>query len=87
MAHTHWKLLPEADKPLDHKGLHALVAKLLHNRGITNSSDAEIFLKADKRLSIDPFSLPDMPQAVNRVYKALLSGEKIAFTVISTQTV
>jgi single-stranded-DNA-specific exonuclease len=78
LAHTHWKLLPEADKPLDHKGVHALVAKLLHNRGITNSSDAEIFLKADKRLSIDPFSLPDMPQAVNRVYKALLSGEKIA---------
>ncbi len=78
MAHTHWKLLPEADKPLNYKGLHALVAKLLYNRGITNPSDAEVFLKADKRLCIDPFSLPDMHQAVNRVYKALMSGEKIA---------
>jgi single-stranded-DNA-specific exonuclease len=54
------------------------VAKLLYNRGITNPSEAEIFLKADKRLCIDPFSLPDMHQAVNRVYKALMSGEKIA---------
>ena len=58
--------------------MHALVAKLLYNRGITNPSEAEIFLKADKRLCIDPFSLPDMHQAVNRVYKALMSGEKIA---------
>lgn len=78
MAHTHWKLLPEAEKPLDHKGLHALVAKLLYNRGIKNPTDAEIFLKADKRLSVDPYSLPDMHHAVTRVFKALMSGEKIA---------
>lgn len=78
MAHTHWKLLPDADRPLDHKGLHALVARLLFNRGITSRSDAEIFLKADSRLSVDPLSLPDMHQAVNRVFKALMCGEKIA---------
>lgn len=77
MAHTHWKILPEAEKPLHHKGIDSLVAKLLYNRGITTSSDAEIFLKADQRLSIDPFVLPDMHLAVNRVYKALFSGEKI----------
>lgn len=41
-------------------------------------AEAESFLKADERLSIDPFSLPDMHPAVTRVYKALLSGEKIA---------
>ncbi|MBN1375406.1 MAG: single-stranded-DNA-specific exonuclease RecJ [Dehalococcoidia bacterium] len=78
MPHTHWKILPESDKPLDHKGIHALVAKLLYNRGITSAKDADIFLKADKRLCVDPLSLPDMHHAVNRVYKALLSGEKIA---------
>ena len=78
MAHTHWKLLPAADKPLDHGGIHPLVAKLLSNRGVTAASEADIFLKADSRLSIDPFTVPDMHQAVNRVYKALLSGEKIA---------
>ena len=78
MAHTHWKLLPEADKPLDIKGLHALIVQLLYNRGIKGPTEAEVFLRADKRLAIDPFILPDMHQAVNRVYKALLSGEKIA---------
>jgi single-stranded-DNA-specific exonuclease len=45
---------------------------------VLNSSDAEIFLQADKRLSIDPFTIPDMHPAVSRVYKALMSGEKIA---------
>jgi len=78
LAHTHWKILPEAEKPLDCKGVNSLVAKLLYNRGITSASDAETFLKADQRLSIDPFVLPDMHPAVNRVYKALFSGEKIA---------
>ncbi|MGA2367666.1 MAG: single-stranded-DNA-specific exonuclease RecJ [Dehalococcoidia bacterium] len=78
MAHTHWKILPESDKPLAYKGVDALVARLLYNRGVLNSSDAEIFLKADKRLSIDPFTIPDMHPAVSRVYKALMSGEKIA---------
>lgn len=78
MAHTHWKLLPEAEKPLLYRGADALVSRLLYNRGINDPSEAEIFLKADKRLAIDPFSIPDMHLAVNRVYKALLSGEKIA---------
>lgn len=78
MAHTHWKLLPDAEKPLLFRGAGSLVSRLLYNRGITDHSDAEIFLKADKRLAIDPFSVPDMHQAVSRVYKALLSGEKIA---------
>ncbi len=78
MAHTHWKLLPDAEKPLLFRGAGSLVSRLLYNRGITDHSDAEIFLKADKRLAIDPFSVPDMHQAVHRVYKALLSGEKIA---------
>jgi len=54
------------------------VSRLLYNRGINDPSEAEIFLKADKRLAIDPFSVPDMHAAVNRVYKALFSGEKIA---------
>jgi single-stranded-DNA-specific exonuclease len=78
LPHTHWKLLPESDKPLHLGGRHELIARLLHNRGISNPSDAEIFLKADQRLCIDPFLLPDMHQAVNRIYKAMLSGEKIA---------
>ena len=78
MTHTHWKLLPEAENPLLFRGTGTLVSRLLYNRGINDPSEAEIFLKADKRLAIDPFSVPDMHAAVNRVYKALFSGEKIA---------
>ena len=78
MAHTHWNLLPEPDKPLEFRDVSPLVAGLLHNRGMASAQEAEAFLKADRRLSIDPFSLPDMHPAVSRVYKALISGEKIA---------
>ena len=78
MAHTHWKLLPEAEKPLLYRGAGVLVSRLLQNRGVTDPSAADIFLKADKRLAIDPFSVPDMHPAVNRIFKALMSGEKIA---------
>jgi single-stranded-DNA-specific exonuclease len=38
----------------------------------------ESFINADERLQGDPFWLPDMHLAVSRIYKALLSGEKIA---------
>ena len=59
-------------------GINPLVAQLLHNRGISEPSQVELFLSADARLEVDPFLLTDMPQAVNRIYQALLSGEKIA---------
>lgn len=78
MPHTHWKLLPEPERPLEYRGVGALVGRLLYNRGVADAREAEAFLKADKRLAVDPFSLPDMHQAINRIYKALLSGEKIA---------
>jgi len=78
LAHTHWKLLSENEAPPEFAGVDPLVSKLLYNRGVNSSSEAETFLKADQRLAIDPFMLPDMHLAVNRVYKALFSGEKIA---------
>lgn len=78
MSHTHWNLLPPAKQPIAAVGVHPLVAQLLHNRGISEPSQVELFLSADKRLEVDPFLLPDMHQAVSRTYQALLSGEKIA---------
>jgi single-stranded-DNA-specific exonuclease len=54
------------------------VAQLLYNRGLGDPCQAELFLTADRRLSADPFLLPDMHQAVSRIYRALLSGEKMA---------
>jgi len=54
------------------------MAQLLYNRGITEPSQLDSFIAADERLSGDPALLPDMHQAVARIYQALLSGESIA---------
>jgi single-stranded-DNA-specific exonuclease len=79
LNHTRWNLLPAAP------GMGAagtlgsrLLRQLLYNRGITEPSQSQLFFSPDKRLSGDPWLLPDMHQAVARTYQALLSGENIA---------
>ena len=56
---------------------HPLIAQLLYNRGI-KLEDIDPFLSADPGLEGNPFLLPDISQAVSRIYKALLAREKIA---------
>jgi single-stranded-DNA-specific exonuclease len=51
---------------------------MLYNRGITEPSQAEIFLAADSRYWHDPRLMPDMDRALPRIYQAVLGGEKIA---------
>jgi single-stranded-DNA-specific exonuclease len=55
-----------------------LIFQLLYNRGLTDLHQMELFLAGDERLASDPFLLPDMHSAVSRIYRALLSAEKIA---------
>jgi len=80
LSHSRWNLLPPVpDKGLvTTSGFSPLVVQLLYNRGLTELSQLELFISGDRRLSGDPFLLPDMHQAVARAYRALLSGEKIA---------
>jgi single-stranded-DNA-specific exonuclease len=78
LSRTHWKLITPAERLIDTPGVHPLLAQLLHNRGISEPSQVELFLSADKRLEADPFLLPDMHQAISRIYQALLAGEEIA---------
>ncbi len=80
MGHSHWNLLPPVpDKRLiNASGFPSLIAQLLYNRGLTEPSQLELFISPDDRLTGDPFLLPDMHQAVARIYRALLSGENIA---------
>jgi len=80
LNHYRWNLLPSApDKRLvNSSGLSPLVAQLLYNRGLTEPSLLEPFITGDKRLSGNPWLLPDMHLAVARLYRALLSGENIA---------
>jgi len=58
-------------------GQPSLVAQLLHNRGV-KPEDIAAFLSVDHRLEGNPFLLPDISQAVSRIYKAVLAREKIA---------
>jgi single-stranded-DNA-specific exonuclease len=53
------------------------MAQLLYNRKI-KLDDIALFLSADHRLKANPFLLPDISQAISRVYKAVLAREKIA---------
>ena len=80
MNHSRWNLLPPAPAQYltDTSGLSPLVAQLLYNRGVTEPSRIRSFLTGDKCLSGNPSLLPDIHQATTRIYRALLSGEKIA---------
>ena len=68
---------PVPDEYLNASGLSPLIAQLLYNRGV-KLEEIGLFLSVDHRLEGNPFLLPDISQAVNRVYKAVLDREKIA---------
>ena len=68
---------PAPQDYLNASGLPPLIAQLLYNRSI-KLEDIDAFLSADHRLEGNPFLLPDISQAVSRVYKAVLAREKIA---------
>ena len=80
MNHKRWHILPPVPRghPLGKCGLSPLITQILFNRGLADAAQVEPFLSVDKRLSPDPFLLPDMEMAVTRIYRAVLSGEKIA---------
>jgi single-stranded-DNA-specific exonuclease len=79
LSHSRWNLLPSIpDENVGVTGIPLLIRQLLYNRGITQPSDIETFLAADERLRGDPNILPGMHEAVARLYRALLSREKIA---------
>ncbi len=81
---TRW-LLPPADlavtaaaktlmRELD---LPAFVAGLLARRGLHTATAAHDFLHPKLNLLTDPFSLPNMPAAIDRILRALTAGERI----------
>jgi single-stranded-DNA-specific exonuclease len=65
------------DEYLNASDFSPVIAQLLYNRGV-KSEDIGPFLAVDRRLEGNPFLLPDISQAVSRVYKAMLAREKIA---------
>lgn len=65
--------IPEALAPY-----HPLIARLMARRGIVDFESAEKYLKPDfARDTHDPFLLPDIPVAVDRIIRALEGDEHI----------
>ena len=54
-----------------------ILAKILANRGISDDREMELFLKPTRADFHDPFLMPDMEIAVNRILKAIHQDEKI----------
>ncbi|MBI2869705.1 MAG: single-stranded-DNA-specific exonuclease RecJ [Chloroflexi bacterium] len=79
LSRFRWNLRPPVPEghPL-RNGLPPLLGQLVYNRGLSEPAQVKSFLAGDAGLAGDPFLLPDMPQAVSRLYRALLSGETIA---------
>ena len=59
-------------------GLHPLTAALLRRRGIVTPAEAHRFLHPRLEDLAAPESLPGMPDGVDRVARAIASGERIA---------
>lgn len=56
---------------------HPIVMRALRARGITTDEERRRFMYPDLSMLRDPFDLPDMQKAVDRIEKALVSGENI----------
>ena len=73
-----WKKLPAPPVGFAQDiGLSPFQAQLAFNRGIRDRDGLDHYLSADARLANDPFLLPDMDLAVERLKRALESGESV----------
>lgn len=57
--------------------INKLLATILVNRGITQEDTIRVFLEPTRTDFHDPFLLPDMPIAVNRMLEAIQHNEKV----------
>jgi len=58
-------------------GISELLAKILTNRGIVENEEIEIFLNPNRHNFHDPFMMPDMEKAGDRIIKAIENKEKV----------
>lgn len=79
MNRNRWNLRPKAPPEYfaSASSFPPLVAQLLYNRGLTDATRVRSFLSGDASLLADPFLLPDMSRAVDRIHQALRSGEHV----------
>lgn len=62
---------------LKEKNLSPLLASILINRNISTSQDIDLFLNPTRNDFHDPFLMPDMEKATNRIIQAIEKQEKV----------
>ena len=67
----------KVEELVEQKHISNLLASILVNRGITEEKELEVFLNPTRKDFYDPFLLPDMEIAVDRIIKAVNNKEKI----------
>jgi single-stranded-DNA-specific exonuclease len=76
-----WNLLPADEAAVNHLHevlkIHPVFCRLLVQRGITTFEEARTFFRPDLSQLHNPFLMADMPAAVDRLDRAILSGERI----------
>ena len=58
-------------------GVPRIVARALVRRGVTEAEAVQAYLHPAEAALLDPFGLPDMQKAVERIRKAIRRGERI----------
>ena len=67
----------EVNKIVEKYQISKLLAKVLVNKKLVEKEDIELFLNPTRHDFHNPFLLPDMAKAVDRILKALKDEEKI----------
>lgn len=81
MMNKKWEInKPDEEKVKEIENKHqinSLLAKILVSRGITEEKDIEQFLNPTRKDFYDPYLMPDMEKAVERILKAIENKEKV----------
>ena len=73
-----WILKETPDSSVtDHPGVPAILLQLLAQRGVQGVDEVDSFLNPKLKNLSDPYDLPNMKQAVERILKAVDNGERI----------
>lgn len=67
----------QIEKLVKESNLSSLLASILINRNITTLQEVELFLNPTRNDFHDPFLMPDMDKAVERILKAIKNQEKV----------
>ena len=67
----------EVEKFARKYGLSKLLAKIMVNRNIVEDEEVNVFLNPTRRDFYNPFLMPDMEKAVDRIIKAIDNKEKV----------